>query len=171
MIYEPEEDSELLAKWVKKIVKGKVLDMGTGSGIQALAAQENGCEVLAVDINPEAVSLVSSKGIETVQSDLFDNVQEKFDWIIFNPPYLPENPQEPEESKLITTGGVKGDELLNEFLAHANDFLLPNGQIMVVISSLTGDPKELFKNYNYVEVDKESIFFETLTVYVLTQKM
>src|SRR3989338_7359534 len=40
MIYEPREDSDLLKKWVLKLVSGRVLDMGTGSGVQALAALE-----------------------------------------------------------------------------------------------------------------------------------
>ena len=36
MLYEPREDSRLLAKYAKKYAKGLVLDIGTGSGIQAL---------------------------------------------------------------------------------------------------------------------------------------
>jgi release factor glutamine methyltransferase len=167
MIYEPEEDSFLLEKWVKKLVSGKVLDMGTGSGIQAMAANEKGCEVLAVDINNEAVSLVNSKGIDTVQSDLFDNVSGKFDWIIFNPPYLPENSLEPEDSKLITTGGPKGDEVLTEFLADAKRYLKPNGTILLVMSSLTGDPKEIFFDYKFEDLEKVHVFFEDLIVFRL----
>src|SRR3989338_1304496 len=91
MIYEPREDSVLLKKWVKKLVKGKVLDMGTGSGVQALAALEKTKDVLAADINPECVEYVKKKGVNALQSDLFSNITEKFDWIIFNPPYLPED--------------------------------------------------------------------------------
>lgn len=49
MIYEPEEDSYLLEKYVKKLAKGKVLDLGTGSGIQALAAKKTCKEVKAAD--------------------------------------------------------------------------------------------------------------------------
>ena len=58
IVYEPAEDSYLLQKFVKKLVKGKVLDMGTGSGIQALSVKG---DVLAVDINPEAVEKCKEK--------------------------------------------------------------------------------------------------------------
>ena len=162
MIYEPAEDSYLLEKWVKDLVSGKVLDMGTGSGIQALAAKG---EVLAVDVNPEAVAFVKSKGIEAIQSDLFENVEGKFDWIIFNPPYLPEDEREPEDSKLITTGGKEGHEVLSKFLLEAKKYL--NGKILLVISNLTGNPKELFKDYEWKLLESEKVFFERLSVYVL----
>ena len=66
MIYEPAEDSFLLQKYVKKYAKGKVLDMGTGSGIQAEAAKD----VLAVDVNPECVEYVKKKGIRAIVSNL-----------------------------------------------------------------------------------------------------
>ena len=53
MIYEPAEDSYLLVEEVRKRARGKkVLDVGTGSGIQARAAYSAGArEVLAVDID------------------------------------------------------------------------------------------------------------------------
>src|SRR3989338_5716378 len=126
MIYEPREDSVLLKKWVKKLVKGKVLDMGTGSGVQALAALEKTKDVLAADINPECVEYVKKKGVNALQSDLFSN-----------PPYLPEDLEEPEDSKLSTTGGVEGNEILLEFLLRAKAHLNTNGKILIVISSLT----------------------------------
>jgi len=90
MIYEPNDDSYLLKEFVLKHARGKVLDMGTGSGIQAEAALEKTQDVLAADINNEAAEFCKKKGINAVQSDLFENINHKFDLIIFNPPYLPE---------------------------------------------------------------------------------
>ena len=60
MIYEPAEDSYLLEKQVKKYSKHKrVLDIGAGSGIQALAAMNSGAKyVLAADIEDEVYNLV-----------------------------------------------------------------------------------------------------------------
>jgi len=167
MIYEPREDSYLLAKHVKELVKGKVLDMGTGSGIQAGTALRNTHDVLAVDVNFEAVDFVRMKGITAIESYLFEKVKGKFDWIIFNPPYLPEDSKEPEDSKLATTGGKKGDELLKRFLNAAKGFLKKEGKILVVISSLTGKAEDLFKDYKYKLLEKEKIFFEELQVYLL----
>ncbi|MDP3728757.1 MAG: methyltransferase [bacterium] len=167
MIYEPREDSDLLQKWVKKLVTGKVLDMGTGSGIQALTALKNTKDVLAVDINPESVEYVKKKGVHAIQSNLFSNVPESFDWIIFNPPYLPEDLEEPEDSKLATTGGVEGNEILINFLQQAKAHLNTNGKILIVISSLTGETEEIFTGYTWKCLETQELFFEELSVYEL----
>jgi tRNA1(Val) A37 N6-methylase TrmN6 len=57
-MYQPAEDSLLLEKHVEKLSKGNVLDLGTGVGIQALAASRNKSvsAVLAADIDKETVS-------------------------------------------------------------------------------------------------------------------
>ncbi|MBI5798131.1 methyltransferase [Candidatus Woesearchaeota archaeon] len=168
MIYEPREDSELLQRWVRKLVQGKVLDMGTGSGIQALAALENTKDVLAVDVNPECVAFVQKKGVSALESDLFSHVPGKFDWIIFNPPYLPEDIDEPEDSKLATTGGLVGDEILTAFLVLAKEHLTEKGNILLVMSDLTGEPEKLFKDYSWKCLENEKLFFEELGVYLLS---
>lgn len=169
MIYEPKEDSFLLQKFVKKYAKGKVLDVGTGSGIQARTAKENTSNVLAVDINPEAVEAAKNAGIKARVSDLFSKVRGKFDLIIFNPPYLPEEELEDEESKRITTGGKKGNEVLERFLKEAKDHLEKDGIILLVISSLTPKAEYLFNKYKYKFelLEKEHVFFEDIIVYKL----
>ena len=59
-IYEPREDSFLLEKYVVKYTKPGyiVLDMGTGSGIQADAASKKAKKVIAADINPGAIPAI-----------------------------------------------------------------------------------------------------------------
>ena len=146
MIYEPREDSFLLQKFVKQFAKGKVLDVGTGSGLQAITALENTSGVLASDINPECVNFVKAKGVTTIVSDLFTNISGTFDLIIFNPPYLPLDKREDKESALSTTGGVKGSEVLERFLKDAKQYLMPSGKCLIVTSSLTGDIPLLLKN-------------------------
>ena len=66
MIYEPVEDSFLLNKYVDKLAFGRVLDVGTGSSIQAISAakKKNVKSVLAVDINEEAVAQLKKKNIK-----------------------------------------------------------------------------------------------------------
>ncbi len=169
MIYEPAEDSLLLQKYVKKYSLGKVLDMGTGSGIQAITALDKTRDVLAVDIDRESVDLVKKKGISAKISDLFSNINEKFDLIIFNPPYLPEDEREPEDSALATTGGKKGYEVLERFLKQAKKFLRTKGKILIVVSSLTGDVEKLFKKYkfHFRKLEEKKLFFEKLYVYLL----
>lgn len=166
MIYEPREDSFLLEKYVKKFAHGKVLDMGTGSGIQALAAKTKTPDVLAVDSNPEAVAQVKKLGINTIQSDLFSSVKGTFDIIIFNPPYLPEAEGEDEESKTITTGGKQGYEVLERFLKEAKSHLNPRGSILLVYSSLTGNVEQVAKKYGFkLEIlEEQKVFFERIIV-------
>ena len=56
-IYEPREDSTLLEYYVRQYAKGSVLDIGTGSAIQAIAAANNKDvnSVLAVDIQKSVI--------------------------------------------------------------------------------------------------------------------
>ncbi|HLC72387.1 MAG TPA: HemK2/MTQ2 family protein methyltransferase [Candidatus Nanoarchaeia archaeon] len=166
MIYEPREDSFILKKYVELYAYGKVLDMGTGSGIQAQAALKKTQDVLAADINPEAVKHVQALGIRAIHSDLFSNIKETFDVIIFNPPYLPHAHGEDEESQQITTGGAQGYEILESFLKDAQQHLNPRGIILLVYSSLTGNIEKLAKKYHLVltVVQEKKIFFETLIV-------
>ncbi|MDO8555615.1 MAG: DUF2431 domain-containing protein [Nanoarchaeota archaeon] len=167
MIYEPREDSQLLARYVKIYAHGKVLDLGTGSGIQARTALTKTAEVLAADINAEAVAHCKTLGIPTIQSDLFEHITETFDVIIFNPPYLPEETTEDAESKQITTGGKQGNELLERFFKEAGTHLKPKGIILFVASSLTPDIEKIMnKNgFIYTILEQEKFFFEHLTVY------
>src|SRR3989344_954840 len=143
-IYKPAEDSLLLAKHVKitarEILKenpaATVLDMGAGSGIQAEACVDAGVKkenILCVDIDKGAVKLAKKKGFNAVKSDLFSNINKKykFNLIIFNPPYLPEDKTKYDLGK-DTTGGRLGDETILIFLKQAKSYLNKNGKIMIV---------------------------------------
>ena len=167
MIYEPRDDSRMLEKQIKKFAAGRVLDIGTGCGIQALAALEKTKDVEACDINKEAVDYVKKLGVKAYQSDLFENVDGKFDLIIFNPPYLPLDKEEDEESRVVTTGGEKGYEIIERFLKEAKNYLNKDGIILIVFSSLSGDVNKVIKEngYCYEKLDEKKVFFESLFVY------
>ena len=171
MIYEPSDDTFLLAEQVKKLVQGKVLDLGTGSGYLAEIAIKNNCKVLAADINKECVTYCNNKGIKTIQSDLFSNIKDKFDYIIFNPPYLPEDKDEDEESKLITTGGKKGNEIIIKFFNQVKSNLNPNGKILILVSSLTPDIEKIITSnkFKFQKLSSKKLFFEELKVYLIWQ--
>lgn len=167
MIYEPRDDSHMLEKQVKKFATGRVLDMGTGCGIQALAALEKTNNVEACDINKEAVDSVKKLGVNAYKSDLFENVKGKFDLIIFNPPYLPLDKDEDEESRIVTTGGEKGYEVIERFLKEAKNYLNKDGIILLVFSTLSGNVNKIIEEngYCYEKLDEKKVFFESLYVY------
>lgn len=178
MYYEPREDSYLILKHIKEYVKGAVLDMGTGSGILAEEAAKYADEVIGADINEYAVKKAQEKykNIKFVCSDLFSYFRkhpQKFDLIIFNPPYLPEDKDEPEDIKLMTTGGKYGYELIEKFLSQAKNYLKENGKILLLFSSLTNKNKvdEIISknNYNCKEIDKQKLHFEELYIYLIKQ--
>ena len=72
----------------------QVLDLGTGSGVNAVLAATRGAQVLAVDINPAALDAASADAtrnsvdgrVEVRHSDVFDAVEGCFDLIMFDPP-------------------------------------------------------------------------------------
>jgi release factor glutamine methyltransferase len=140
MVYEPREDSFLLEEHVQKRARGRVLDMGTGSGVQAVAVGKNPSvtEIIATDIDAEAVEFVKSMGIKALKSNLFEKINGKFDFIMFNPPYLPDHPKVKD---VALDGGPTGRELLDEFLEQAPEFLKEDGEIIFVQSSVTGIPE------------------------------
>ena len=89
----------------------KLLDLGTGSGIQSKTALKAGVKkknILASDINPEALKKLKPK-FRTIKSDLFDKIKtkDKFDLIVFNPPYLPESKYDKEKD---TKSGEKKEK-------------------------------------------------------------
>ena len=147
--------------------------MGTGNGIQAITAFEAGASrVVAVDIDPEAIKTAKQNStkknavIDFRVSDLFSNIKksEKFDLIIFNPPYLPKD--EDSNIDVDLTGGEIGNELSIEFLKQAKDYLSENGFILLISSSIS-DPFEIFSNakimgYDYEIVEDVTLNMETL---------
>jgi release factor glutamine methyltransferase len=175
-MYQPAEDSLLLEKHVEKISEGKVLDVGTGIGIQAIAASRSKAvkEILAVDIDKEAVSYckrnIKNKKINVFKSDLFSNVNGKFNTIIFNPPYLPEEKDIKIKDKALY-GGKEGIEIIEKFFSKVKNHLNKDGKILMVFSSITGKSKvnSLIKKsgFKFKEIDNQHIFFEDLFVYLI----
>jgi release factor glutamine methyltransferase len=170
-VYRPRDDSYLLAKWVKKLVSGNVLDMGTGSGFQAVIAarKPNVNHVLAVDINLNALNEAKKRvrknnlegKISVKKSNLFENISEKFNWIIFNPPYLSAETSI-EINEKSWAGGKIGSELISRFLNEAKHYLIENGSILLIYSSLTSLNNEYSTDYEVKLLERRQIFFEDL---------
>lgn len=173
-VYEPREDSFLLAESVS-VSKGiYALDMGCGCGIQAVNLALQGATVLAVDINEKAVlnTLENAKRLHldnkimAKQSNLFDAIpKQKFDCVVFNPPYLPAGALK----DLSIEGGKKGYELLHKFLDSLSLHLKKNGVCYFVQSSLNGEQRTKKKlaslGLRFEIVAREKLFFEELIVF------
>lgn len=176
-IYEPAEDSYLLQKAVREYAFGRVLDMGTGSGIQALTAitYPNVREVVAVDMDQKAVENLQKKvkteklrKLNVIQSNLFENVAGCFNLIVFNPPYLPQDKGIADSSLY---GGKKGWELSEKFFSQVSNYLFPDGKILFLFSSLTNKQKieEILRQhlFQYQEIERQKLAFEELYVYTI----
>jgi HemK-related putative methylase len=171
-VYKPAEDTLLLLRHTVRLVEGDVLEMGTGSGYIAIELSHlpQVKRVVGVDIDPKAVGIARNSALKAgvsdavsfLESDLFQNLGDsRFDWILFNPPYLPSEGVIDEPS---WAGGSKGGELLMRFLSDAPIHLSPGGRILAVVSSHTNfDFEKVERQYKLQVLEEVFLFFETLS--------
>jgi HemK-related putative methylase len=137
--------SEILAGFVGRLdLRGKrVADVGTGSGVLALAAARAGAAfVLAVDVNPEAARSASENARENgyadrivvVCADLLSTVSTdaRFDVIVSNPPFFPGEPRDTAD-RAWHAGPAYRD--IAPLFAQMRERLAPAGRAYVVLSS------------------------------------
>jgi release factor glutamine methyltransferase len=116
----------------------RVLDLGTGSGIGAVVAARYAAQVIATDINPEAsrcarvnaLALHLEDRIEVRVGDLFEPVRgERFDLILFNPPYYRGHPRD------LADHAWRSPDAFDRFVRELPAHLTPDGCARVVLSS------------------------------------
>lgn len=174
-VYHPAEDSMLLGEALsrEKLVGKKLLEVGCGSGVLAIIASKAGADVTAIDVDHGAVAAALDNAarcdasIVVKVSDLFSAVEdEKFDVIIFNPPYLPEDM--PKYADRRWSGGIDGRGVVDRFIDGTNRHLADGGTVLVLVSSLTGIDKVIerfYKNRFRAEVImKKKVPWEELAV-------
>ncbi|MDV7350796.1 HemK2/MTQ2 family protein methyltransferase [Halorubrum distributum] len=174
-VYQPAEDSGLLAEAAIEEAHGRVLEVGTGSGwVAERIADERGLDVVGSDRNPHAARQARERGVEAVVADLLDPFRaDAFDAVCFNPPYLPTDPDNEWDDWMehALSGGESGRELIEPFLADVGRVLAPDGVVLLLVSSLTGydEVLELVEDagFDHEPVVEESFPFETLTVLAL----
>ena len=174
-VYSPSEDSFLLSDAIKISKGAGILDLGCGTGIQGLTALLQGaCFVCFADKNPAALKnarqnfeiLGIKAKVSFVKSDLFSGIRKKFDFIFFNPPYVPSS----EKKFLDLDGGKKGRETLDRFLNDFPKFLLPEGKVFFLQSSLNGNAEtsRVLKKLGFKckIIARKKLFFEELAVFL-----
>lgn len=179
-VYQPSEDSFLMTRILKEklpdILKEnsdlRFLEIGAGSGIHLETARKLGVKnIFSSDVDMKAVNHCNLLGFNCIHSDLFENIKGKYDIIIFNPPYLPEDSRESKDSRLATTGGEKGNEIILKFLQKAKLHIENNGKIFLITSSLAKDINFEKLGYNAKEIGCEKLFFERLCIWELAPKL
>lgn len=151
----PRQDTEVLVESVLPYVKGKsVLDICTGSGCIAvsLLLLGNPRKVTASDKSEAALKLAKKNAerlradITFIKSDLFDNIEESFDIIVSNPPYISESEMkelEPEvkehEPSMALWGGMDGLYFYRRIIKEAVNYLKPGGWLFFEIGCSQAD--------------------------------
>lgn len=94
----PRQDTEVLVQEIMKVSEGKdVLDMCTGSGCIIISLDRLGSinSGTGVDISEAALKIARQNArelqanVKFIQSNLFERVEDKFDIVVSNPPYIP----------------------------------------------------------------------------------
>lgn len=145
----PQPDTEILVEEVIKLLKQykkpKILDLCTGSGAIAISISEKVSEaqIYASDINEKALAIARindrSKKIKFILSDLFNNIEDKFDIIVSNPPYIKTHEIEKlskevqNEPILALDGGIDGLEFYRKIIGQASKYIKKNGYLCLEI--------------------------------------
>jgi release factor glutamine methyltransferase len=151
-----------------------VLDMGTGSGVCAVFAARYARRVVAVDINPAATRCAAINAllndlehkIDVRHGDLFAPVHgERFDLVMFNPPFLREAPRDHRDR------AWRSSDAAERFAAGLAEHLKPGGAALVLLSTFgdCGTFLSEFHNHGFeIAVHAERRFVnERLTLFRL----
>jgi release factor glutamine methyltransferase len=144
----------------------RVLDMGTGCGVNAILAAARSSDVLGVDINPHAVvaatANASRNGVEDRttfrESDVFSTVTGTFDLIIFDPPFRWFAPRDHLEAAMAD----ENYQALTRFLAQAGGYLAPGGRILMFFGT-SGDLDYLYRTAGENGFARETVWTRDLT--------
>jgi release factor glutamine methyltransferase len=119
-----------------------VLDMGTGSGVNGVVAAAMGADVVAVDVNPDAVCCARDNAVRNGVSarfdarlgDVFEGLDARFDLIVFDPPFRWFPARDMSERGTADENYDALTRFFDEVAAH----LLPDGRVLNSFGT-TGD--------------------------------
>ena len=175
------ETEELIYKvveYVKATKKNnlKILDLCTGSGIIAITLKKEldqfSIDVMASDISQEAIKVAKENAqfhystIKFIQSDIFDNIDDKFDVIVSNPPYIDRKDKVTMQDNVLKYdphlalfAEEEGMYFYRKIIEQANNYLNDNGVIffeigydqkekIIKLADMNGYSAEVYKDIN-----------------------
>lgn len=122
-LFRTSKQMPVLEKTALQLATGRILDVGAGSGCHALALQEAGKEVCAIDISPLSVDVMKERGVKNVHlTNLFDEqFRDTFDTILL----------------LMNGSGIIGRiENMPHFFTRMRQLLRPGGAVLMDSSDL-----------------------------------
>ena len=152
--FETEELVENTIRYANEIFQGKakILDIGCGSGVIGLTLKQKlpNSSVDLIDISKDALIVAKENAkklnldVNFIESDLFENVQDKYYIIISNPPYIREDEEIEEivknnEPSLALYGGKDGLDYYRRILADIDQYLNKPALIAFEIGYLQKD--------------------------------
>lgn len=166
------EDMPVQEQRAIELCRGRVLDVGAGSGCHSLVLRERGFDVVAIDISQLSVDVMKERGVNAMNINFFDETfVEKFDTLLF---------------AMNGIGIVGKVERLDSFFRSARRLLADGGQLLLDSSDISYvfmdddgsmdidlavgyygeiDYKMRYKNINGESFDWLYIDFETLSMY------
>lgn len=172
----PQPDTEVLVeesiKKIKEKKNPKVLDLCTGSGNIAISIAKSveNVEIYASDISKKALKVAKknannllkseddTKQIKFLKSNMFKNINEKFDVIVTNPPYIKKNEikelekEVKKEPKRALNGGKDGLKFYKIIKENVEEYLNDDGVLLMEIGyNQKKDIEKIFENVECIK--------------------
>lgn len=166
----PRQDTETLVEEVMRYLRDgmEILDVCTGSGciLLSLLRYSNGCRGVGCDISEKALAVAGQNAKELgisaqfIQSDLFESIEGRFEYIVSNPPYIRKDmiPTLMEEVRdheplIALDGGEDGLDFYRKITREATEHLYSGGMLFFEIGYNQGEAvKLLMEEEGYEEV-------------------
>jgi release factor glutamine methyltransferase len=171
----PRPETEILVskilEYTKEFTVPQILDIGTGSGCIpiTLVLGDECIQADAVDVSYNAIEMAKknaifhnvSKNIKFFKSDLFENINRKYDIIVSNPPYIPLKDKDKLQIEVkdfdpptaLFTKDDLGIDFYRKIISQAKKYLNPKGYLAFEIGINQSEPvQELLKANDYKEI-------------------
>jgi release factor glutamine methyltransferase len=175
-MYIQNDDTLLLLESIKRYTGLSVLEIGVGSGRICEKLSENFEFVVGIDVDIESIKYcqknIDSQNrksqINWLCCDVVSSIVGKFDLIVSNPPYLPNEDAYDVQDQTVY-GGTNGVELTIRFINESLPLLNKHGKIIIISSSLANINylNEYISNKNLEKkiINKKKLLFYTIYLY------